>query len=144
MLAKVIQGKRKIYFHFLSYIDIEISQAVSRRRMLIAISNQNVNHANQYPADNFSKYCSVGFVKGRYGWLLECHQVPSQKSKTVFVKRTILFRGYIGIDWIRSHQKKTTTKTKENIKSYAGLVTIKSSMYDKKNCLSSQAFFWEY
>ena len=48
----------------------------------------------------------LGFHRGSCRELLECHRVPFKKSYAVFVRAAVLPRGYVGIYWRQSHQKK--------------------------------------
>ena len=45
-------------------------------------------------------------LRGRCRELLECHRVPSKKSCAVFIRATVLLRGYLGICWRQSNQRK--------------------------------------
>ena len=51
----------------------------------------------------------MGFLRGRCWKLLGCQKVPSKESYALFVGATILPRGYVGICWRWSHQKKTVS-----------------------------------
>ena len=48
---------------------------------------------------------ALGFLRRRCRESLECHKVPYKRSYTVFVRVTVLPRGFMGIYWRQSHQK---------------------------------------
>ena len=85
--------------------------AVPSRCIQITISNRISNHFNQYPACNYWKYRTVlgpwAFSDGDDGNYLSVTWRYLKKSYTLFVRLTVLPRGYAGIDWRRSHKKKT-------------------------------------
>ena len=57
--------------------------------------------------ENSVRFSGLGFRRTIIRELQECHRVPSKKSYVVFVRASVLPKGYLGIYWIWSHQNKT-------------------------------------
>ena len=69
------------------------------------------DHANHYLACNYRKWLFsslvLRFPRGRCRELLGCHRMPLKTSYAVIAGAAVWPRGYVGIYWIQSHQKKT-------------------------------------